>query len=512
MRLLTQLLTMFWLAGAALGCAPVMRPAPEPGGKPAAVPPSAADGVEPAHIEARLAAALACPRALALTKVAVEAEVTCLLRQYLQLDTSNPPGNEGLTARFLQALLEREGVASQLLSPGPGRANLWARFPGRSRGHGLMLVHHMDVVPARARDWSEPPFGGTLKDGELWGRGSIDNKGGGIVQLVCMLVLKRLNVALEHDVILLAVADEEAGGGAGARWLLQEHPELFEQVQFVLNEGGAIVDMGAGPPLYSVERSQKAPLWLRLTASGPGGHGSSPSPEASTHVLLRALARLLEHEFPMNVLPAVQEMFAAQAQTLAPENRSRYVHLAASLEDPAFREAFLADPHHAALVRTTLAVTQLVGSDKENVLPSEAQAVLDLRLLPGQDAAQVVAELVDVMAEPSVQVQTLLSWPAHSSSLDTPLFAAIQRLAASQQPPAPVLARVIGGFTDCNAFRAAGMVCYGFMPIPMEVSSFARIHGTDERVGVAALAQGVLQLAALVQDFRPVAVGTPQEP
>jgi acetylornithine deacetylase/succinyl-diaminopimelate desuccinylase-like protein len=471
----------------ALGCAA------SPVGEPArpAQPPAAAAAV----------AAAECPRAQALEGAAISAEVVCLLRQFVQIDTTNPPGNELAAARFLRGVLERDGIASEIIESAPGRANLMARLEGRERGQALMLMHHLDVVPASADEWSVPPLSGTLKDGYVWARGSLDDKGGGVAELVTLLLLRRLGVPLQHDVVLLGVADEESGGGVGSRWLTEHRRQSFEDVAYILNEGGGILGLPGGQILYSVELAQKAPLWLRVTARGPSGHGSSPSPNTAGAVLVRALARVADHAFPIVVLPEVQAVFSARAAGLPSAQRVRYENLQKSLEDAAFRQQFLSDADDASLVRNTLAITMLAGSSKENVISARASAVLDVRLLPGQDPKLVTAEIAKLLAEPSLELEPILSWQAHHSEKDTPLFAAIEQLARERDPGAVVSANVIGSFTDCNAFRAIGKTCYGFMPIHVDLGEVERIHGKDERIAVAALSQSVVDLLALVKNL-----------
>lgn len=478
----------------AVGCASSPAPPPQ-------VPPASQQAPPAAATASPVAAPPACPRAAAFDAASVTDEVVCLLQRYVQIDTTNPPGSELAAARFLAEVLHRDGIEAQIIESAPGRANLVARLPGAERADGgaIALMHHMDVVPATESEWSVPPLSATLRDGHVWGRGSLDNKGAGVVQLVAMLMLKRLGVVPPRDVVLLAVADEEAGGGVGARFVVEQHPELLQGVGYVLNEGGAIVDMGEGRAVFSVELAQKAPLWLRVTAEGPSGHGASPSPEAATHVLTRALGRALAHEFPIKVLPEVQAAFANRARGMPHARRERFTSLARSLKDPAFAREFLADPRQAALVRNTLSITQLAGSDKENVLAPRATAVLDLRLLPGEDPAAVIDTLTKVMAEPALKIEPLLSWKAHASPRETPLFAAIEALAAQRHAGVPVTTSVIGGFTDCNALRARGIVCYGFIPMRLQGSELSRIHGKDERVSVAALAAAVVDLAWLLQ-------------
>ncbi len=464
-----------------------------------AVQPSEVGGAKPS--DALAAPLTECPRASTLETAAIAEEATCLLRRYIQIDTTNPPGNEIAAARFLAQVLEREGITAEIVESAPGRANLIARLKGKSPGHALMLMHHMDVVPASAAEWSVAPLSGVLEAGNVWGRGSLDNKGAGVAELLAFVLFQRLAVPLERDLVLVAVADEESGGTWGARWLVEQRPDWFKDVEFVLNEGGGVLELPTGQRLYSVEIAQKAPLWLRVTARGTSGHGGAPSPNSAAAVLVRALARLEGHSFPIEVLPEVQAVFAARAAGKPEADRPRYMNLSASLGEPAFRARFLQDPHDAALVRNTLAITMLAASPKENVVADSASAVLDARLLPGQDPAAVTRQISAVLAEPALEIEPLLSWQAHRSPRDTALFAAIQRLAEERHPGAPVTTNVIGGFTDCNAVRAKGKTCYGFLPLHITFDDIARIHGKDERISVEALSQAVIDLHALVRQL-----------
>lgn len=471
-----------------------------------------------------------CPRAMVLDPRLLSAEAACLLHQYVQLDTTNPPGNELRAATFMQAILQREGIESQIIEAVPGRANLVARYSSAitssssaqptsaqptpaqptsaqptsnpqapPKPHGaIMLAHHMDVVPADPSEWSVPPFSGEVKDGYLWGRGSIDNKGGGVVQLLSVLMLKRLGIATNRDVVLLAVADEESGGAHGARWLTTHRKDLFDDVEFVLNEGGAVITLPPDKLLYSVEIAQKAPLWLKLTARGQAGHGNRPLPNSATEVLVRALYRLTQFQFPIHVVPEVQSVFAQRAPAMPEPARTHFVDITRALQDPSFRAEFEKDPMDAALVKNTFSITMLQGSDKENVVPGSASAVLDVRLLPGQDPKAITEQLREVMAEPSLEIEPLLSWQAHRSSPDTKMFDAIEALARSQHPGAPVTTSVIGGFTDCNAFRALGLTCYGFIPLQLSLADIHRLHAADERVRLDSLGPAVVSLVQLL--------------
>ncbi len=441
-----------------------------------------------------------CPRAAIADPDAIRAEAVCLAQRYVRIDTTNPPGNEAAAAQFIRDFLAVEGIEATIFESAPGRANVYARLEGDGSRRALMLVHHMDVVPAVAEDWTVPPFDGVVREGYLWGRGSLDNKGPGIMELLAFALLKRLEVPLARDVVLLGVADEEQGGSLGARYMVERHFERLRDVEFALNEGGAMLELADGQKRYSVEFAQKVPLWLKVTAQGPPGHGSRPGPDAAPHRLVRALARLEAHRFPITVVPAAQAAFARRAESMPAEQREAYASLEQSLRDPAFRDAFMQDVHNAVLVRNTLAITMLSGSQKENVLPAQASAVLDMRLLPGQRPDVVVAELQVVMNEPSVRLEPILSSVSHSSPIDTELLEAIGRLVAQDDPEARVVPDFIAGFTDCNTFRARGIVCYGFMPMRLPIKEIDRVHGRDERIATRELADGTLRLLRLVRD------------
>jgi acetylornithine deacetylase/succinyl-diaminopimelate desuccinylase-like protein len=505
MKLCLSFVLLLALTSCAPGAAP--RPATPGHGQGAA-------GTGVAAGQATAPAGPACTPARSLDAQAITDEAACLLGQYLRIDTTNPPGNEIAGARFLAAVLARDGIESRIIEAAPGRASLYARLRTRGAGAGagarasggaVMLMSHIDVVPAVAGEWTHGPFSGDLADGYLWGRGALDTKGLAIAQLMTVLLIARLDVPLDRDVIFLAVADEESGGNHGVHYLIAEHFDLFRDVAHVLNEGGAILRETDGRLLYSVEVAQKAPLWITVEARGEPGHASNPKPGYATARLVRALARLAAHEFPITVVPAVQTMYTQIADTLPAEQAARYRDLQASLRDPGFRATFLAHGQNNAMVRNTVAITMLSGSDKENVIPSTARAILDVRILPGQEPEAVLATIREVMAEPSLTVEPVLSWTSHASQADDTLQCAITALAARHHPEARVLTSVLAGFTDCNAFRVKGITCHGFSPIESELRELRSIHGRDERIRVDALGRGVLMFYDLLVRDLPAA-------
>jgi acetylornithine deacetylase/succinyl-diaminopimelate desuccinylase-like protein len=225
---------------------------------------------------------------------ALEEEAIRLLARYIQIDTTNPPGNEVKAAQFFKEIFDREGIEARIIESAPGRGNIYARLYGTGSKPAIVLINHMDVVPADGRQWKEPPFGAVIKDGYLWGRGTLDMKGPAILQLMTVLALKRQNVRLQGDLIFLGTADEEAGGALGAGFLWEKQPELFQGVGLVLNEGGGIrVDEDGKGRFYSLGVAEKTPLWLKLTATGAPGHGSTPGGNSAVNKLLAAPIKVL---------------------------------------------------------------------------------------------------------------------------------------------------------------------------------------------------------------------------
>src|SRR5229473_3569366 len=239
-------------------------------------------------------------------------EATALLSQYIRINTTNPPGNEIMAARWLADVLRRDGIEAKVFEPAPGKANLYARLAGDGSARPVILLNHMDVVLASPEYWTVDPFSGLTKDGYIWGRGSLDMKGEAIAQLMTMLILKRAHIPLRRDIIFLATSDEEIGAGVGAAWIAEHQAPLVNDAEFLLNEGGltrANGQGGGGVDFYGIGTTEKSPFWLDVTAHGTAGHGSRPTPDNPVHRLVRALARIAALQTPLVVTPTVERYF-----------------------------------------------------------------------------------------------------------------------------------------------------------------------------------------------------------
>jgi acetylornithine deacetylase/succinyl-diaminopimelate desuccinylase-like protein len=420
-------------------------------------------------------------------------EAVALLRRYLAIDTTNPPGNEVAGTQFLAEILSAEDILSETVESAPGRANLTARLRGDGSLGGIVLHHHIDVVYADRRYWTVDPFGSVVRDGYLYGRGALDMKSTGILQLAAVLAIKRARIPLKRDLIYLGTADEEAGSAFGARFIADRRRDWFAGAEYALSELAAIEhNAGYRAPFGSIVISEKTGLPLKLTARSEPGHGSMPWPETAPHRLVRALSRLLAAERPLRVLPEVAEFFRQLAQVLSPEEGRGYDDLETSLENPAFRARFLTDRYRAATVRTTFAVNMLRGSEKLNVIPPEAVADIDCRMLAGDDPQEILNWVRRVIDDERIEVTTVRDPKRPNlSPPDTELYKALADSLRGRAPGVVVAPSILVAFTDNWVFRELGLHGYGWSPFVVDDEETRRIHGNDERISLDNVRAGV---------------------
>jgi acetylornithine deacetylase/succinyl-diaminopimelate desuccinylase-like protein len=420
------------------------------------------------------------------------------IEQYIRINTTNPPGNEDQTMKFFAKILTQEGIPFETAESAPGRGNIWARLKGGSQP-ALVLLSHMDVVPADPKYWSVDPFAATVKDGYIWGRGALDTKTLGIVELEAFLALHRAKVPLDRDVIFMATADEEAGSAYGAGWVVEHHPEAFQGAGFVLNEGGG-GDVEEGRQQFGIEVTQKVPYWFKLTSTGKPRHGSEPQVASAVNRLIRALYRLQTYQFAPRIIPAVDTYFKGLAPSAAPQWKDAFMDMAKTIQN---RDTLLRlqteYPELAALTRNTCSITMLKGSPKINVIPAEAEAQLDCRLLPDQNVAEFKQELRDALNDPAIKIDQLLGFTPAVSSTDTPLYRAIVEVTKKHYPNAAIVPAVSTGFTDSHFFRDRGIASYGYAPFLIPQADESGVHGNDERISIENVRTGTQMMYEIVE-------------
>ena len=415
----------------------------------------------------------------ALTEEAVE-----FLSEYLRLDTTNPPGHERIACDWLGHILDIEGIPYDLYALDPGRPTLVVRLLGDgTRGRPLVLLNHTDVVPAEPAYWTEDPLGGAVRDGYIWGRGALDMKGMGVIELMTLLILHRERFPLRRDLVFIAVADEETGGAYGIEFLDREHPELLD-CEFVINEGGtgASEVFGARRNVFHVGVHEKGPLWLRLVTTGTPGHGSVPHDDNALERLVRALARIQQWERPLVATPEVDAYFRSlhEQGVLAEEPTPERIRALAAEH-----------PRAHSLRSNSVTVTTAQAGVRHNVIPAHAEATLDVRLLAGYAPARFIDELRAAIDDPRVQIETVFEASTPASSTDTELYQAIRGAVRDIVEDAAVVPSVSTGFTDSRVFRRRGSTAYGFVPVLLGPEDAGRVHGNDERLSIEGLRLGM---------------------
>lgn len=413
------------------------------------------------------------------------------MQEYLRVDTTNPPGNEARAAEFFRSILEQEGIECRVFEFAPGRANLWARIEGSSARRPLILLNHTDVVTGDAARWKAPPFSGEIVEGLMYGRGAQDMKNLGLAQLLVMVMLKRERVALDRDVIFLATADEEAGS-EGTDWMIAHQRGLLGDAEFLITEGGSNRIEDGNVKHVSVDVAEKATFWLKVTARGTPGHGSRPIADSAPNRLVRALDRILSHRTEVKLLPVVEEYLREMARFETAERAPKFRNARQALEDKRFRAELERDYFIGPMLRNTVSLTMLGGSQQTNVIPGEAWAHLDVRLLPGEDPGAFLAEMGRVVndAKVSIKPQRGEFRIANASPTNTELYAAIRRVAGRYFPNAAVAPRLTTGYTESQRYRPLGIVSYGFAVHGATAAESSTAHGDNERIRVEELRRG----------------------
>jgi acetylornithine deacetylase/succinyl-diaminopimelate desuccinylase-like protein len=422
------------------------------------------------------------------------------LQKYLRIDTVNPPGNEMEGAMFFKKIFDAESIPCQIFEPSPGRGNLLATLKGNGKKRPILLLNHMDVVPVERERWSFDPFAGIIQDGYLYGRGAIDDKSMGIIEMMALFILKREKVPLEKDILFFAAADEETGGKWGVQWAM-ENVSSLRNSEYALNEGGYVILNETGDPdRYEISNGQKVVFQLRLKARGTSGHGSMPHPDNPNVKLIHALEAVTQWETPYNILPMVKEYFFRMAPKQPPDERKFFEDIEKGLSDPSFSARLTSNPIYNAMVRDTISLTMLQGGSKANVIPSESNATLDCRLIPGSSKKNFLKEIKRRLGEEIEVEGSMEGNPVPPSPFNTDLFQAIQKFAKENDPDCPVVPFLLPGATDSRFLRERGMTTYDFCPFRLQEKEIYRVHGNDERIAIENLRFGMKMLFEVLKE------------
>lgn len=424
---------------------------------------------------------------------AVRGEVTGYLQGLIRLDTTNPPGNETLAARYLEEILQAEGFAPLMVESEPGRGNIIARLAGGSE-ETLMLLGHTDVVAVEPEHWTHPPFSGALIDGYVWGRGALDMKNMVAANLMVFLLLKRTGVALDRDIVFAATADEEAGkGDHGPGWILDNRPELWDAPLIITEGGGSDFKVG-DQRFYTCQTGQKGLCRLRVIARGMPGHGSMPHGDSAVLKLCKALAGLEGAVLPVHISASVRKFVEGIAERRPAAEAEIWRQVLDAAQADAALAALPIDGEWrrelGAVLRNTASVTMLAAGSKINVIPGEATAWVDGRLAPGQTQESFAAELREFIGA-EVEIEVDQYTPPLEADADTELFRTIQAVMSEREPDAPVLPYLMPAGTDAKHIvpRRPATQIYGFMPHRQQAGEeeMNLIHGHDERTAVEEL-------------------------
>jgi acetylornithine deacetylase/succinyl-diaminopimelate desuccinylase-like protein len=425
-----------------------------------------------------------------------------LLQQLIRFDTTNPPGNEADCVAFVRGVLEDAGCQTETYAKDPGRPNLVARVPGAGQSPPLLIQGHVDVVTTSGQDWQRPPFGGVIEDGEVWGRGAIDMKGPMAMYISAFVRAARGELELPGDVILVVLADEENGGDFGAKFLVEEHPELFEGVRYALGEAGGVSRTIAGNRFYPIQVAEKQICWLKGAVRGPGGHGAMIHRGGTMARLGRLLTDLDRKRMPIHVTPIVRTMIETIAGQLSRPKRD----LVLQLLRPAVADRALPRLGEDArtiegLLRNTINATIVHGGEKVNVVPARIELELDGRLLPGFTPDDLIAEAHALVGD-DIELELVRHdpGPAEPDYTHLDMLGGVLRELDPGAIPMPLLQ---GGVTDARFFSRLGIQTYGFMPMRLaeDFPLLKLVHAADERIPVDALDFGTEAVSRALQRF-----------
>lgn len=432
-------------------------------------------------------------------------EAIVWLQDLIRVNTTNPPGNELAAAKYVGSILQKEGIPFEIFESTPGRGFLVARLnagPFPDPSHALLLMAHLDVVGVDKSKWTVDPFGGVIKDGYLYGRGAIDDKGMLAANLAVFIALKRANAHISRDIILLAEGDEEAGGETGMIFAVQKHWDKIA-AGYALNEEGRVFLVDGKVQYVGIQASEKVPFNVDVVATGPSGHGSIPRPDNAIIHLAAAVEKIGGYRAPLQLTTVTRAYFEGLAK-VEDEETGKWMRALDSADRQEHAERIISqNPIWNSMMRDTIAPTMLQAGIRPNVVPSVARATLNIRLLPGNLLDPLLGKLNQIVNDPQVHFETQpsIGQSAPSSPIDSDFFAEITVTASTEFPGTTVLPMMSTGATDSSQLRLRSVKAYGLLPFPLTEADILRMHADDERIPLDSFRKGVDFLYHIVTGF-----------
>ena len=428
------------------------------------------------------------------------------LQQLIRINTTNPPGNELVAAKYIAGILDKEGIRSEIFESTPGRGFLVARLSSSATpdpSKALLLMGHLDVVGVDKTKWTVDPFGGVAKDNYIYGRGAIDDKSMTIADLAVMIALKRSGARLNRDVIFLAEGDEENGGETGMKFAVEKHWDKIA-CGFAINENGGVSVKDGKVQFVGIQTSEKTAANVDVIAKGTSGHASVPRKDNPVAHLVAAMAKIAAYETPVQFNSVTRAYFSGLAP-IEDEETSKWMRALETSDrgDHAARFISDANPVWAAMLRDTIVPTMLQAGIRQNVIPPEAHGVLNIRLLPGNMATLLVSKLQNLVNDPEVrlEIEPNAGEVAPSSSTSSELYTTISQVAKEKFPGAVIVPDMSTSATDSIPLRLRNVQAYGMLPFPITEEDRGRMHAEDERIPVDSFRKGVDFLYAIVSNF-----------
>jgi acetylornithine deacetylase/succinyl-diaminopimelate desuccinylase-like protein len=455
-------------------------------------------------VAAQVTAQPPTPTGFDISKLSLES--IAWLQSLIRINTTNPPGNELAAAKYLKDILDKEGIPAEIFESTPGRGILVARLqagPVADPSKSLLLMAHLDVVGVDKSRWSVDPFGAIIKDGYLYGRGAIDDKGAAAANAAVLVALKRSSARLNRDVILLAEGDEEQGGETGMIFAVQKHWDKIA-ASYALNEEGRVMVSNGKVKYIGVQATEKVPLNVQVIATGTSGHASVPRPDNPVTHVAAAIAKIGNYQAPVEFNTITRQYFQ-ELSKIEDEETGKWMRALETSDrgEHAARYLSQANPVWNSMMRDTVAPTMLQAGIRPNVVPSEARGTLNVRLLPGNMTDPLVAKLKELVNDPQVRFEASLPvfQPAPSSSTDTELYRTIGKVGAQMFPGAVEIPMMSTAATDSAQLRLRNVQAYGLLPFPLTQEEVLRMHADDERISLDSYRKGVEFLYRIVAEF-----------